>query len=104
MAVERIRWEDLPRDTREAVERHAGAVWSANTVSEGLNSAIAAILTTEVGPVFVKGLSRDYPRRWTQDMEALINPYVRHLSPRLCARRPQPVWRCSRGRTPEWGK
>lgn len=53
------------------------------TVSEGLNSAVAAILTTETGQVFVKGLRADYPRRWTQDMEALINPYVAALSPRL---------------------
>jgi hypothetical protein len=83
MAVERIHWEDLPRATREAVERHTGAVWSAKTVSEGLNSAVAAVLTTATGSVFVKGLHRDYPRRWTQDMEALINPYVDHLAPRL---------------------
>lgn len=83
MAVERIDWEDLPPETREAVERHTGTVWSAKTVSEGLNSAVAAILTTEAGPIFAKGLHRDYPRRWTQDMEAMINPYVAHLSPRL---------------------
>ncbi|GLZ09670.1 hypothetical protein Acsp03_71360 [Actinomadura sp. NBRC 104412] len=83
MAVERIHWENLPQATREAVERYTGTVWSAKTVSEGLNSAIAAVLTTDAGSVFVKGLHRDYPRRWTQDMEALINPYVDHLAPRL---------------------
>ncbi|WP_067460444.1 hypothetical protein [Actinomadura macra] len=83
MAVERVRWKDLPRATKEVVERHTGAVWSATTVPEGLNSAIAAVLITESGSVFVKGLHRDYPRRWTQDMEALINPYVDQLAPRL---------------------
>lgn len=83
MAVERIHWEDLPRATREAVERHTGTVWSAKTVSEGLNSAVAAVLATDAGPVFVKGLHRDHPRRWNQDMEAVINPYVAHLAPRL---------------------
>jgi hypothetical protein len=83
MGVERIHWEDLPRATREAVEQHTGTVWSAKTVSEGLNSAVAAVLATETGPVFVKGLHRDYPRRWNQDMEAMINPYVAQLSPRL---------------------
>jgi len=81
--VERIHWEDLPRETREAVAQHTGAVWSATTVSEGLNSAVAAILATEARPVFVKGLHRDHPRRWNQDMEAMINPYVAHLSSRL---------------------
>lgn len=83
MALERIHWEDLPGETRVAVEEHTGTVWSAKTVSEGLNSAVAAILATEAGPVFIKGLHRDYPRRWNQDMEAMINPYVAHLSSRL---------------------
>ena len=81
--VGRIHWEDLPRGTREAIERRTGTVSSARTVSEGLNSALAAVLTTETGPVFVKGLRRDHRRRGTQDMEALINPYVARLSPRL---------------------
>jgi hypothetical protein len=83
MAVERVHWEDLPTETRRAVEQQIGTVWSAKTVSEGLNSAVAAILATDFGPVFAKGLHRDYPRRWTQDMEAMINPYVCHVSPRL---------------------
>lgn len=83
MAVDRIDWQDLPHLTRREVERHAGTVWSARTVSEGLNSAIAAILDTDTGPVFAKGLHRDYPRKWNQDMEAMINPSVQHISPRL---------------------
>jgi len=83
VAVARIHWADLPATTRHAVEQHTGPVLSAQTTSEGLNSAVAAILTTEAGQVFAKGLRADYPRRWTQDMEALINPYVATLSPRL---------------------
>ena len=79
----RIDWKDLPEDTRNAVEQHTGRVWSARTVSAGLNSAVAAVLTAERGAVFVKGLHRDCRRRWTQDMEAMINPHVAHLSPRL---------------------
>ena len=83
MAVARVHWEDLPDTTRQAVEQYTGPVLSAETVSEGLNSAVAAILTTASGRVFAKGLRADYPRRWTQDMEALINPYVTTLAPRL---------------------
>jgi hypothetical protein len=83
VAVTRVHWEDLPADTRQAVEKHTGPVLQAVTVSEGLNSAVAAVLTTETGQVFAKGLRADYPRRWTQDMEALINPYVAALAPRL---------------------
>ncbi|MFG1879592.1 hypothetical protein ACGFIV_32640 [Sphaerisporangium sp. NPDC049003] len=70
-------------ETRAAVEKHTGSVRSSRTVSEGLNSAVAAILHTPSGRVFVKGLHRDYPRRWAQDMEAMINPHVVGLSPRL---------------------
>ncbi|TYK43282.1 aminoglycoside phosphotransferase [Actinomadura decatromicini] len=44
---------------------------------------MAVVLDTDNGPVFLKGLPVDHPRRWTQDMEAVINPYVRHLGPRL---------------------
>ena len=50
----RIDWKDLPEDTRNAVEQHTGRVWSARTVSAGLNSAVAAVLTAERGAVFVK--------------------------------------------------
>ncbi len=81
--VARTNWEDLPEATKRTVEQHTGRVWSARTVSTGMNSAVAAVLTTERGTVFVKGLQRDYRRRWTQDMEAMINPHVAHLSPRL---------------------
>jgi hypothetical protein len=83
VAVARVHWEDLPARTRRAVEQHTGRVLSAVTVSVGLNSAVAAVLTTETGGVFAKGLRGDYPRRWTQDMEALINPYIAALAPRL---------------------
>ncbi|MDP9863917.1 MULTISPECIES: hypothetical protein [Streptosporangium] len=83
MAVARIHWDDLPNETRAAVEKHTGSVWSSQTVSEGLNSAVAALLDTVSGKVFIKGLHRDYPRRWTQDMEAMINPHVHGLAPRL---------------------
>lgn len=43
-ALARIDWKDLPEDTRNAVEQHTGRVWSARTVSAGLNSAVAAVL------------------------------------------------------------
>jgi hypothetical protein len=52
-------------------------------VSEGLNSEIAAVLHTSTDKVFVKGLRSDHPRVWTQQMEAMINPYVLQVSPRL---------------------
>ncbi|MFG1709262.1 hypothetical protein ACFLIM_39330 [Nonomuraea sp. M3C6] len=83
MALTRVDWEDLPAATRGAIEKHTGRVRSARTVSEGLNSSVAMLLSTEVGPVFVKGLRRAYPRRWTQDMEWMVNPYVTGVAPRV---------------------
>lgn len=83
MTVGRIDWHDLPAATRHVVEQHTGTIHSASTVSAGQNSAVAALLTTDAGQVFVKGLRWDYPRRWNQDMEAMINPHVTHLAPRL---------------------
>ncbi|HTU71897.1 MAG TPA: hypothetical protein VMG38_00110 [Trebonia sp.] len=70
MPVPRVHWEDLPDTTRQAIGKHAGPVLEAQTVSEGLNSAVAAILTTEAGRVLAKGLRADHPRRWTQECQA----------------------------------
>ena len=55
---------------------------AARTATEGLNSEIAVSLETTSGRVFVKG--RPVGRSaTTQRREAAINPYVRHLAPRL---------------------
>lgn len=44
---------------------------------------MAAFLDTPGGKVFIKGLRSDHPRVWTQGREAMVNPYVTHVSPRL---------------------
>jgi hypothetical protein len=92
LAVERIHWADLPGAVRAKVEDRTGTIYAATTMSEGKNSAIAALLDTESGPVFVKGLRVDYPRRWTQEMEALINPFVAGISPRCLLRHVGEEW------------
>lgn len=83
MPVARTHWQDLPEDTRSSVERYTGMVRYARTVAEGMNSAVALVLETEASKFFVKGLKRDYKRRWTQDMEWIIGPYVSTLSPKV---------------------
>ncbi|UBU12937.1 hypothetical protein [Nonomuraea gerenzanensis] len=65
------------------MEKYTGRVMNAETASEGMNSAVALILETEFDKFFVKGLKRAYPRRWTQDMEWTIGPYVASISPRV---------------------
>ena len=52
-------------------------------VSEGRNSEISVIVRTDNEAIFVKGRKADHPQAWAQDRERIINPYVRHISPRL---------------------
>ncbi|WP_368067985.1 aminoglycoside phosphotransferase [Streptomyces sp. VNUA116] len=79
----RLQWDDLPASTRDAVAARTGPIYAAATTDKGLNSEIAATLDTRVGRVFVKGLRTDHPRAWTQQREAVINPHVAGLAPRL---------------------
>lgn len=88
MPINRLSWEDLPETTRREVEQNTGPISSARTVAKGRNSAVATILETQQGRVFVKGLHRSHPRSWTQDMEEMINPHVLNVSPLL-------LWRVS---------
>lgn len=85
----RIGWNRVPADVRDAVCEHTGPVITAYTASEGLNSEIAVFLDTAAGPVFVKGRPTGRPAV-TQRREAVINPYVRHVAPRL-------LWRLETG-------
>jgi hypothetical protein len=76
-------WGNLSEGIRSAIQAQAGPVLRAQTMSEGLNSEIAAVLHTATDKVFIKGLRSNHPRVWTQQMEAMINPYVVQVSPRL---------------------
>ncbi len=79
----RVGWDDLSEGARSAVEAQTGPVLKAQTVTEGLNCEIAALLHTSTGKVFAKGIRSDHPRAWTQQMEAMINPWVLAVTPRL---------------------
>ncbi len=80
---QRIAWKDLPEDTRTAIQARTGPVEHACTVSEGTNSALAAVLHTSAGQVFVKGIRTDHPSVVAQQREATINPHVRTVAPAL---------------------
>jgi hypothetical protein len=75
--VERIHWDQLPHQVRAEITRRTGPVRSARTASAGKNSAIAAILDTRHGSVFVKGLPAERPGHVR---EAEVNPYVREVA------------------------
>ncbi|MGH8910207.1 MAG: aminoglycoside phosphotransferase [Egibacteraceae bacterium] len=79
----RTNWDDLPEGVRSAIESRTGQVLTAETASEGRNCQVAALLHTRTEKVFVKGMRSDHPRVWTQQMEAMINPWVLKVAPRL---------------------
>jgi len=79
----RISWHDLPAGTRTAVAVHTGAVHAARTAGTGINSGIAAMINTERGSFFVKGVPIDHSQARTQQREADINPHLPLGSPWL---------------------
>jgi hypothetical protein len=81
--MQRTDWVELSSGLRDAVESRTGPVLAATTAVEGQNSEVAAILDTACGSVFIKGRRSAHPRVWTQEREAMINPYVCHVGPRL---------------------
>lgn len=80
---QRTDWEDLPQALHDAVTAHTGPIRQARTVSEGRNSALAAVLWTASDAVFVKGIRSDHRSVVTQGREALINPHVLPVAPAL---------------------
>ena len=79
----RVHWDDLPAGVRGAIQTQIGSVHAAEPAAEGLNSELAAILHTSAGTVFAKGRPSDHPGVVTQRREAMINPYLAGLAPRL---------------------
>ena len=81
--VRRIGWDELNEATRSLVEARTGPVISAASVSEGMNSELAAVLQAQDGAVFLKGLRLSHPGMVAQRREAAVNPFVCSISPRL---------------------
>jgi hypothetical protein len=71
---QRIIWEDLPEDARTAIQALTGPIERAYAVLEGINSALAAVVHSSAGRVFVKGIRTDHPSVVTQQREAVILP------------------------------
>lgn len=88
----RIDWDKLDTSVRTVIETKTGPVLAARTASEGKNSHLAAFLDTPDGPVFVKGLRKDHPGVVTQLREAVVNPYVRPVSPALLWQTEDATW------------
>jgi hypothetical protein len=78
-------YHHLPAAVRTAIEDTTGPVLSVESSPEGLNSAVAAKLTTATGAYFVKALPSNHRWIWTQQREAHIAPFVRPVAPALIA-------------------
>jgi len=81
--MQRFEWQDLPEGVRTVVEEASGAVVKAEAATEGLNSHLAAVLYTQSGSLFLKGIRTDHPAVTAQQREAAINRHVRAVSPEL---------------------
>ena len=81
--MEHTGWDDLDTPVREAIERRSGTVHRARTATGGLNSRLALVLGTASGSVFIKGLPADHPGTVRLEREAVINPHVAPVTPRL---------------------
>ncbi|MFK0063314.1 aminoglycoside phosphotransferase [Streptomyces werraensis] len=79
----RIDFTDLPAAARQAVTLHTGPVRSVRPAEAGRNSAVAAVLATASGPVFVKALPADHPQAAGQRREVAVAPHLPALAPRL---------------------
>lgn len=81
--MQRYGWDGLSEGARSAVETHTGPVVTAESVGEGRNSGIAAVLHSGHGTTFVKGVPLGHRQVWTQDREAAIAPHVAEVAPRM---------------------
>lgn len=83
MSMTRIHFEHLPRDVHHAVADKTGAIHDVMNASGGMNSGVAAVLETDSGRVFVKGIPVSHPQVGAQRREAAVAPHLPASCPRL---------------------
>lgn len=89
--MKRLSWECLPSTIRAAIEQHVGPISGSTNAATGMNSTVACALQTPSGPVFIKAAEDGHP--WAaQNTEAVINPHVTPVSPRLLFRVESTGW------------
>ena len=89
---QRISWNDLPEPVKEAIAARTGPITGVRIASAGQNSPLAAIIETEDGTVFAKGMPSGHRRVITQSREAAVAPLVKHISPALLWHFDQAGW------------
>jgi len=81
--MSRVAFADLPAAARQAVTRHTGPVRTVRPAWGGQHAALAVLLATQAGPVYVKGVPADTPQADAQMREAAVAPHLRTAVPRL---------------------
>jgi RIO1 family len=90
--VERIDWAALEEPVRRAVEERTGQVRDTRAAAEGKQSHLALLLDTNGGRVFLKGIRDGDHGIVRQRREAMINPVVAPVAPRLLWRAQTAGW------------
>ncbi|APU16207.1 MULTISPECIES: hypothetical protein [Actinoalloteichus] len=85
---QRIEWHDIPAEVRAAIEARTGPITCVRIPSGGSNSAIAALLDSDGGRVFVKGVRHAHPGITAHRREAAVTPHVAKVAPALRWRLP----------------
>ena len=80
---QRITWDDLPAAAQAAITDQTGPIRTARMVGAGANSPLAAVLRTDHGSVFVKGMPADSRGVASQAREAAVAPHVTGVAPQL---------------------
>ncbi|MFF4104276.1 aminoglycoside phosphotransferase [Streptomyces sp. NPDC001903] len=85
MRVDRLPFEELPDETRQAIAARVGEDCPRAEVESGTSSALASLFWPSSGPemVFVKGLPLDHPRIGELQAEAAVAPFTPAVAPRL---------------------
>ncbi|MFI5808770.1 aminoglycoside phosphotransferase [Streptomyces sp. NPDC051561] len=84
MRVAHIGWDQLPDETRTAVDRQVGATYEVTGMSTGESTGIATLLTVPDGSkVFVKGLPVEHERAEELEREARVSHRLPDYAPKL---------------------
>jgi hypothetical protein len=92
MSHTRISYWQLPGTVRNRVADTIGTVAAAESVSEGLNNAVAAVLRTTHDRYFIKAMPAEHRWVWTQAREAQVAPFVAGVGAPLVTRIVEDGW------------
>lgn len=92
---ERLCWEALPIELRDAIESKAGEVTESEVIAEGLNCAVALMIRTKKhGQIFLKGVRENTSDVYALQQEEQVNSVLDGISAQLRHRFRLAGWFC----------